>query len=830
MQRFGRFNRPGLKGSANYSLLGGASGCSDPAPVDPTSVAATPDSPAIGVAVSWTASSTAQYNVYRNTTNSTTGATLVGSSSGSGGMSYVDNSANSGSNRPLASTTYFYWVQGVTCGGTSALIPASQNSTGGVTTAAITYTTYLPNNANLTVSDYVNIAEQSTTRLRFSRPAGDNNAFIGCAPNTRVSFTTDATYLRLNLAYANNPGGSNRLATGAILVNGVEYGTFLYSGSLPGSGQHDFTLPGGSNVVTVLWPSSADTDLTSVLLDSGASLAAAPARPTNRIVFAGDSITQGFSVTKPTLAWTELTAVNQSRQAFNVAYGAAPASVYDATAMLATVSNADLGVYMVGTNDLFNQYPLSQYDTHLRGWIRKAKSLMTTPRLFIASPIFNGGTWTITLAQYRAQAQSTVQALMTYGNGDERLFYLNGADLMPSNASGLADGVHPNNTGANEIYTNVTAAMNATAPIAPSGLTATSISSSQIDLSWTDNASTEIGFAVQRRFPATTGSWEQVGVTLAGTTTFSDTGLAASSQYEYRVCAYNGGGSSAFTAETKATTSAGTASRIRVLVVAGGGGGGGCGGGGGGGVRHDTAFVASPGTTYTVTVGAGGAGGAGNAQGGNGTDSSFGVVGNIITGTGGGGGGGFSNTNQNGRDGGSGGGAGAMASPPYTTGTGGNGNTPVTSPSQGNNGGTSQTFNAFGGGGGAASNGQAAMAGNAGGGGSGGDGLLNNIQGLYSTYGGGGGGGSGRQYGIGGRGGGGDGRAFGLRASFAGTVNTGGGGGGGYNDTGKAGGSGIVVLRMPTSEYTGVTTGSPAVTTAGNDTVLTFTSSGSYKA
>jgi hypothetical protein len=33
---------------------------------------------------------------------------------------------------------------------------------------------------------------------------------------------------------------------------------------------------------------------------------------------------------------------------------------------------------------------------------------------------------------------------------------------------------------------------------------------------------------------------------------------------------------------------------------------------------------------------------------------------------------------------------------------------------------------------------------------------------------------------------------------------------------------------MPTSNYSGTTTGSPSVTTDGSDTILTFTGNGSY--
>jgi hypothetical protein len=40
----------------------------------------------------------------------------------------------------------------------------------------------------------------------------------------------------------------------------------------------------------------------------------------------------------------------------------------------------------------------------------------------------------------------------------------------------------------------------------------------------------------------------------------------------------------------------------------------------------------------------------------------------------------------------------------------------------------------------------------------------------------------------------------------------------------------VVILRLPTGQYSGTTTGSPTVTTSGDDTILTFNSSGSYTA
>jgi hypothetical protein len=64
-------------------------------------------------------------------------------------------------------------------------------------------------------------------------------------------------------------------------------------------------------------------------------------------------------------------------------------------------------------------------------------------------------------------------------------------------------------------------------------------------------------------------------------------------------------------------------------------------------------------------------------------------------------------------------------------------------------------------------------------------------------------------------------------SGFAGTTNTGGGGGGGRDGPGGNGGSGVAILSVPTSNYTGLVTGSPVVTTSGSNTIISFTTVGS---
>jgi hypothetical protein len=84
-----------------------------------------------------------------------------------------------------------------------------------------------------------------------------------------------------------------------------------------------------------------------------------------------------------------------------------------------------------------------------------------------------------------------------------------------------------------------------------------------VDLSWTDNASNESAYVVERS-PDGVSGWSVVTSALpAGSVSFRNTGLAASTTYSYRVRATNAAGSSGFsnvaTVTTKAASPAGFA-------------------------------------------------------------------------------------------------------------------------------------------------------------------------------------------------------------------------------------------------------------------------------
>lgn len=86
---------------------------------------------------------------------------------------------------------------------------------------------------------------------------------------------------------------------------------------------------------------------------------------------------------------------------------------------------------------------------------------------------------------------------------------------------------------------------------APTGLTATAATSTQINLVWTDNATAETGYTVER---ATGSDTFAVLANLgANAQTFSDTGLTAGTVYRYRVQARDNSSTSAYSNEVSAT-------------------------------------------------------------------------------------------------------------------------------------------------------------------------------------------------------------------------------------------------------------------------------------
>jgi tartrate-resistant acid phosphatase type 5 len=87
---------------------------------------------------------------------------------------------------------------------------------------------------------------------------------------------------------------------------------------------------------------------------------------------------------------------------------------------------------------------------------------------------------------------------------------------------------------------------------APSNLTAQSVSSSQINLAWSDNSGNETGFKIERSTNGT--AFAQIALVGANVRTYSNTGLTRGTRYWFRVRAFNASVDSAFSNTASART------------------------------------------------------------------------------------------------------------------------------------------------------------------------------------------------------------------------------------------------------------------------------------
>lgn len=112
-------------------------------------------------------------------------------------------------------------------------------------------------------------------------------------------------------------------------------------------------------------------------------------------------------------------------------------------------------------------------------------------------------------------------------------------------------------------YSNIDSDTTFTAlPDAPTTLSATAVSVSQISLAWTDSADNEDGFKIER---STNGvDFTQIDTVSANVTSYDNTALNSNTTYYYKVRAYNSYGDSAYT-----NTDSDTTLNIEPVAIAG---------------------------------------------------------------------------------------------------------------------------------------------------------------------------------------------------------------------------------------------------------------------
>ena len=181
-----------------------------------------------------------------------------------------------------------------------------------------------------------------------------------------------------------------------------------------------------------------------------------------------------------------------------------------------------------------------------------------------------------------AASGSTLRTTWVDNSGNETRFYMHRRTRNPDNSfgawaeiarpaanstqfndNGLTGGdthqyrVRACNAAGCSAFSVATAVTVPTVPAAPSGISEAIVSSSAIDVSWTDNSADEDQFQVHRRMKGLDNvfsAWVEIATPAANTTIHSDTGLEAGRTYQYRVRSCNPAGCSTFIVSAQVTT------------------------------------------------------------------------------------------------------------------------------------------------------------------------------------------------------------------------------------------------------------------------------------
>lgn len=270
----------------------------------------------------------------------------------------------------------------------------------------------------------------------------DNESSIIRASNTsgvRIGFVTDSEYLAMEVLYGRF---SRPIFTIDIVVDGEHKMTFgpdehtdefSFSTELPGNGE---------KTVEIFLPNMVECAVKGIILDAGATLNAL-AEKAVPILFIGDSITQGMTVTTPSLTYPAQVAAVMKSDFHNIAVGGA--TMQKELAPLLMDIDWQKVFIALGTNDFSQSRPLNEFEEECR-WMLEVLSSREDVEIFLLTPIpwalrTNDNEIGLHLEDYREVLRRTAENF-------PKVKVIEGAKLVPDESIYYVDNIHPNDLGA----------------------------------------------------------------------------------------------------------------------------------------------------------------------------------------------------------------------------------------------------------------------------------------------------------------------------------------------------------------------------------------------
>ena len=279
-------------------------------------------------------------------------------------------------------------------------------------------------------------------RAYFSETENSINKPLKALANSNMvlDFYTDST--KFVFEAIGKPASRQNLCYFDLYINGTMVDNFGYESAEPGTVNYSRELAGGRKRITVYFPCLAAIEIQSVSLDDGASFE--PAKRDRKLLFIGDSITQGYIGKYPSLTYSGIVMTGLNAESVNLGIGG---NVFDELDLDADFPYTPDTIFVAyGTNDWSKKL---DYKENARKFLDKLTGMYPEAKVYMVLPI-----WRANAKERKVEKNLPVDFeqvhidLAKVAERYENVTPVNGLQLVPHIRETLCpDAVHPNELG-----------------------------------------------------------------------------------------------------------------------------------------------------------------------------------------------------------------------------------------------------------------------------------------------------------------------------------------------------------------------------------------------
>jgi lysophospholipase L1-like esterase len=257
-----------------------------------------------------------------------------------------------------------------------------------------------------------------------------------CPSGVRICFRSDTSFVGMRLNYGRP---AREVYAIDLVIDGIERLTFVpqsvengfaFNAELPGGG-------GAEHTIELHMPHLCECTVEELVIEDGATLA--PLKFTGgRMIFIGDSITQGMVSSSPARAYTALLATGLKRDFHNLCVGGAV--MRHEVGRMALDLSWKAAVVAFGVNDCSQQRTLEAFMADTRGMF-EALTSRSEATVYALTPI----PWPASPPDRNLEDFRDV--IRIAASKFDRVQVIEGTDLVPDDSRFFIDGCHPNDAG-----------------------------------------------------------------------------------------------------------------------------------------------------------------------------------------------------------------------------------------------------------------------------------------------------------------------------------------------------------------------------------------------